>query len=114
MKALNRLIVAAMPLVPRAIVRRVAHRYVAGETLADALETVRALNAEGCLATLDVLGEDVLEIAETERTVEEYLRAQRRFAHLFGDPPRADVIAQLQARADRNIRRFGLLQEEAA
>lgn len=76
MKALNRLIVAAMPLVPRAIVRRVAHRYVAGETLADALETVRALNAEGCLATLDVLGEDVLEIAETERTVEEYLRAQ--------------------------------------
>jgi hypothetical protein len=33
MKALNRLIVAAMPLVPRPIVRRVAHRYVAGETL---------------------------------------------------------------------------------
>jgi proline dehydrogenase len=75
MKALNRLIVAAMPLVPRAIVRRVAHRYVAGETLAHALETVRALNAEGCMATLDVLGEDVLEIGETERTVDEYLRA---------------------------------------
>src|SRR6186713_2641186 len=46
--------------------------------------------------------------------VEEYLRTQRRFAHLFGDPPRADVIAQLQARAERNIRRFGLPQEEAA
>ena len=46
--------------------------------------------------------------------VDEYLRAQRRFAHLFGDPPRMDVIAELQARADRNIRRFGLLQEEAA
>jgi proline dehydrogenase len=75
MKALNRLIVAAMPLVPRAIVRRVAHRYVAGETLEHALETVQALNAEGCMATLDVLGEDVLEIGETERTVAEYLRA---------------------------------------
>jgi proline dehydrogenase len=75
MKALNRLIVAAMPLVPRAVVRRVAHRYVAGETLTHALETVRALNSEGCMATLDVLGEDVFEIGETERTVDEYLRA---------------------------------------
>ena len=75
MKALNRLIVAAMPLVPRAVVRRIAHRYVAGETLAHALETVRTLNAEGCMATLDVLGEDVSEIGETERTVEEYCQA---------------------------------------
>ena len=46
--------------------------------------------------------------------VEEYLRTQRRFAHLFADPPRTDVIEDLQARADRNIRRYGLLQEEAA
>jgi proline dehydrogenase len=75
MKTLNRLIVAAMPIVPRAVVRRVAHRYVAGETLAHALETVRALNADGCMATLDVLGEDVSEVGETERTVDEYLRA---------------------------------------
>jgi len=75
MNLVNRLVVAAMPLVPRAIVRRVAHRYVAGETLAHALETVQALNAEGCMATLDVLGEDVSQIEETERTVDEYLRA---------------------------------------
>jgi len=45
--------------------------------------------------------------------VEEYLRLQRRYAHLFGDPPRTDVIEQLQAQADRNIRRFGLLDSEA-
>ena len=43
--------------------------------------------------------------------VEEYLRTQRRFAHLFGEPPRTDVIEQVQALADRNIRRFGLLEE---
>ena len=42
--------------------------------------------------------------------VEEYLRPQRRFAHLFGDPPRQDVIDRLQAVADRNIRRYGLLE----
>ena len=44
--------------------------------------------------------------------VEEYLRLQKRYAHLFGDPPRADVVALLQAIADRNIRRFGLLEDD--
>ena len=41
--------------------------------------------------------------------VEEYLRPQRRFAHLFKPELRSDVIARLQASADRNVRRFGLL-----
>ena len=44
--------------------------------------------------------------------VEEYLKLQRRYAHLFGKQPRTDIIALLQARADRNIRRFGLVDEE--
>jgi pyruvate ferredoxin oxidoreductase beta subunit len=44
--------------------------------------------------------------------VEEYLRRQRRFAHLFDTPPRTDVIDRIQAMADRNIRRFGLQEEE--
>jgi pyruvate ferredoxin oxidoreductase beta subunit len=46
--------------------------------------------------------------------VEEYLRPQKRYAHLFGDPPRTDVVARLQAIADRNIRRFGLVGGEGA
>jgi pyruvate ferredoxin oxidoreductase beta subunit len=44
--------------------------------------------------------------------VEEYLRPQKRYAHLFGDPPRSDIVAALQAIADRNITRYGLLPEE--
>jgi pyruvate ferredoxin oxidoreductase beta subunit len=40
--------------------------------------------------------------------VEEYLRLQRRFAHLFGKTPDLATIAQIQAIADRNIRKFGL------
>ena len=75
MKALNHLIVRTLPLVPRPIVRRVASRYVAGETLEDALDVVRRLNAEGCMATLDVLGEDVTRLEETEQTVVDYQRA---------------------------------------
>jgi len=46
--------------------------------------------------------------------VETYLRAQKRFAHLFGDPPRSEDIAQLQALADRNIRRYGLIDTQEA
>jgi len=41
--------------------------------------------------------------------VEDYLKPQKRFAHLFGKHPDVATIARLQARADRNIRRFGLL-----
>jgi pyruvate ferredoxin oxidoreductase beta subunit len=46
--------------------------------------------------------------------VEEYLRPQRRYAHLFTPARRTDVIEAVQAIADRNIRRFGLLREVAA
>jgi len=45
--------------------------------------------------------------------VEEYLRPQKRFAHLFAPEPKVDVIARLQALADRNIERFGLLPPDA-
>ena len=41
--------------------------------------------------------------------VEDYLRPQKRYAHLFTPERRTDVIARLQARADRNIERYGLL-----
>jgi pyruvate ferredoxin oxidoreductase beta subunit len=42
--------------------------------------------------------------------VEEYLRPQKRFAHLFGTPGQPEMLARIQANADRNIRRFVLLQ----
>ncbi len=45
--------------------------------------------------------------------VEDYLKRQKRFAHLFGSPKRVDLIARIQEQADRNIRKFGLLPAEA-
>jgi len=41
--------------------------------------------------------------------VEEYLRPQGRFAHLFKPEPRPDLIARIQAMADRNLARYGLV-----
>jgi pyruvate ferredoxin oxidoreductase beta subunit len=43
--------------------------------------------------------------------VEDYLRLQSRYAHLFQPGRGSETIARLQAIADRNITRFGLLEE---
>ncbi len=43
--------------------------------------------------------------------VEEYLRPQKRFAHLFGKTPAVDTIARIQEMADRNIRKYRLVDE---
>jgi proline dehydrogenase len=71
----DRLVVSTLPLVPRALVKRVASRYVAGATLDDALATVRALASEGAMATLDILGESVTREEQTEAVRDQYLRA---------------------------------------
>ena len=68
-------IVRTLPLMPRALVWRVARRYVAGPALDDAVATVRRLNSEGAMATVDVLGEEVTEPAKASAAVEEYVRA---------------------------------------
>jgi pyruvate ferredoxin oxidoreductase beta subunit len=44
--------------------------------------------------------------------VEEYLKLQKRFAHLFGKNPRPEIVVHLQEIANRNIERYGLLGEE--
>ena len=70
----DRLVVGTLPFIPKTVVRRFARRYVAGETLDDAVRTVRELSAEGAMATVDVLGESVTRREQTEQTRDEYLR----------------------------------------
>jgi proline dehydrogenase len=74
MSLFNRLLVTGLPLVPKPLVGRVASRYVAGESLADAIRVVRSLNEQGAMATVDVLGEEVSERDKALAAVEEYLR----------------------------------------
>jgi proline dehydrogenase len=73
MSLLDLAIVKTLPLVPRSVVRLVAGRYIAGEELADARRVVSALNAEGKLATLDVLGEEVTSRDEAAELTRAYL-----------------------------------------
>ncbi|MDK3258282.1 proline dehydrogenase family protein [Blastococcus capsensis] len=76
--------------------RRVVDRFVAGESLADALSAVRALAADGIRATLDHLGEDITTRAEAERSRDAYLAALDGLAGLgLGDG--AEVSVKLSA-----------------
>jgi pyruvate ferredoxin oxidoreductase beta subunit len=81
----------------------------------DTIEVARLAKETGLFPVFEAEHGDVVKVSKIRRRVpvEEYLRIQRRFAHLFGDPPRSDVIASIQAIADRNIGRFDLLSEDA-
>jgi proline dehydrogenase len=56
---LDRALVTILPAVPKPVVRRLAGRYIAGDDLKDAVDVVRAVNGEGKMATIDVLGEEI-------------------------------------------------------
>jgi proline dehydrogenase len=68
----DRAVAGMLPAVPKPVVRRVADRYIAGESLAEAVDCVRALNRQGAMATVDVLGEAVTESAATIEYVGAY------------------------------------------
>src|SRR5690606_10767293 len=62
------------------LARRFANRFVAGETIDDAVAAVRALNAKGISATLDLLGESVTSAAEARATADHYVELLDRIA----------------------------------
>jgi proline dehydrogenase len=59
MNLANQLILSAIQLLPKPVVKRFAMRYIAGEGLDDAVRVVRAINSNQMMATMDVLGENV-------------------------------------------------------
>jgi len=71
---LNQLVAWSLPLIPRFIVGSVAKRYIAGETLDDAVRTVKDLNSRGMRATVDVLGEFTSELSQAQATRETCLK----------------------------------------
>ncbi|MDW8325757.1 MAG: proline dehydrogenase family protein [Anaerolineales bacterium] len=53
--------------------RQMVARFVAGETVGDAIRAIRVLNAEGITATTDFLGESVTNRDEAIRAADQYL-----------------------------------------
>jgi proline dehydrogenase len=70
---LDRALVRLLPAVPKPVVQRFSSRYIAGSTLPDAAGVVRRLNAEGLLATIDVLGEEITHADEARAIARAYL-----------------------------------------
>jgi pyruvate ferredoxin oxidoreductase beta subunit len=86
-----------------------------GHASNDTIRMARLAKETGLFPVFEAEGGEVTAVSKIRRQlpVEEYLRPQRRYAHLFGKTPRDDVIARIQAIADRNIRRYRLLDTEA-
>jgi pyruvate ferredoxin oxidoreductase beta subunit len=80
----------------------------------DTVKVARLATQSGFFPVFEAEDGEVTAVTKIRRQVpvEDYLRLQGRFAHLFGESPRPDVVARLQAIADRNIDRYGLLDEK--
>jgi pyruvate ferredoxin oxidoreductase beta subunit len=86
-----------------------------GSAAKDTIRIARLAKETGLFPVFEAEDGEVVSVSKIRRRVpvEEYLRPQKRFAHLFKDPPQTEVIERIQAGADRNIRRFGLLPDES-
>ena len=81
-----------------------------GHASEDTIRISRLAKETGLFPVFEAEHGEVAAVSKIRRQlpVTEYLRPQRRFAHLFSPQPRTEVIAKIQAIADRNIRRYGL------
>jgi proline dehydrogenase len=70
---LDRALVRVLPIVPKPFVQLFSSRYIAGATLDEAVRVVRGLNADGMLATIDVLGEEIAHADEARAITYTYL-----------------------------------------
>ena len=79
----------------------------------DTIRLARLARETGIFPVFEAERGEVSAVTKIRRRVpvQEYLRLQKRFAHLFGTPGQPEMLARIQAAADRNIRRFKLLDE---
>jgi pyruvate ferredoxin oxidoreductase beta subunit len=82
-----------------------------GSASRDTIRIARLAKETGLFPVFEAEQGEVVDVSKIRRPVpvEEYLKLQRRYAHLFGADGHPDVIERLQKEADRNIRKFGLL-----
>ncbi|MDE3031686.1 MAG: pyruvate ferredoxin oxidoreductase [Acidobacteriota bacterium] len=84
-----------------------------GSEASDTIHVARLAKETGLFPVFQAEYGEVTSVTPIRRLspVEDYLTLQRRFAHLFGRHPRPDIVARIQAQADANIARYGLVDE---
>jgi len=101
----KRAVVSLLPYVPKPLIWRVSRRYIAGESLDDALALVGRLNNKGMSATLDVLGEDSTHESEALASRDLYLRAIAAIADQGLDCNVSVKLSQMALRNDETLSR---------
>jgi pyruvate ferredoxin oxidoreductase beta subunit len=83
-----------------------------GSAPADTIKVARMAVESGLFPLFEAERGEITGRSKLRRPVSvvEYLKLQRRFAHLFGKQPDVRTIAAIQAIADKNIRVFGLAE----
>jgi proline dehydrogenase len=74
----NRLITLLLPFMPRQLVWIFSKKYIAGETIDDAVKVCKDLNAQGIKITIDLLGEFITNLGEAYENKQEYLHIINR------------------------------------
>ncbi len=74
MNLFNKAVVTVLPFLPRSFVAMFSSRYIAGEKLEDAVATIRNLNSQKIMATIDLLGENITQQEEATRDKEMWFR----------------------------------------
>jgi pyruvate ferredoxin oxidoreductase beta subunit len=84
-----------------------------GSAAKDTIMLARLAKETGIFPVFEAEEGEVTSVSKIRRRVpvEEYLRPQKRYAHLFRGDGRPDLVARIQEQADKNIERFGLLAE---
>lgn len=79
----------------------------------ETIKLARAATQSGFFPIFEAEAGEVTSVAKIRRPapVEDYLAPQRRFAHLFRPRRDEETLARMQAICDRNIRRYGLIDE---
>ena len=82
-----------------------------GHDPASSIRIARLAKESGIVPVFEAEHGEVVSVSKIRRPlpVEEYLKPQKRFAHLFTPQKNVEAIARIQELAERNIRRYGLL-----
>jgi pyruvate ferredoxin oxidoreductase beta subunit len=85
-----------------------------GAASQDTIKLARLARETGIFPVFEAEHGEVTAVTKIRHRVPvgEYLRPQKRFAHLFAGAGQPAMLERIQAGADRNIRRFKLLDDE--
>jgi pyruvate ferredoxin oxidoreductase beta subunit len=82
-----------------------------GSASHDTIRLARLARETGIFPVFEARNGEVTAVTKIRHRVpvQDYLKPQKRFAHLFAGAGQPEMLAMIQAEADRNIRRYGLL-----